>query len=544
MDVRVNQPHQHGGFRVNGIISDGMAARKQRLDARLDKHNFPDDCSQPMLRGGNVHYELSGRAIGTVHGGIGVIQQMVREIGLAEAIDQRVCFFKRYLPYHESDHVLNLAYNALCAATCLEDLELRRQDEGYLNLLGAERIPDPTTAGDFCRRFERHHLDALQEAYDVARRKVWSQQPPEFFAEARIEADGTMVETDAECKQGIDYSHKGVWGYHPLLITLANTGEVLRLLNRSGSRPSHEGAAPLLDQCIALCRGAGFKKIVLRGDTDFSQTKHLDRWHAQGDVQFVFGFDVTPYRYIDADDLPASSWKPLTRPPKYEAKGRPRSRPERYKQKIVEERRFKDVQLVNERVAEMPYRPAACRNTYRLVIVRKNLDVRDPQQGRFLADYRYLFYLTNDWKSTPTEIVHSANDRCQQENLIAQLGAVRALHAPVDNLLSNEAYMLMTALAWNLKAWLALMLPEPAVEQKPPQSPSKRICSKKKQRRSPSDKQRVLGLEFRTFVNYFVRIPAQIVNTGRRLVVRLMAYNRWQPVFFTLVTKLARPHRC
>jgi hypothetical protein len=182
--------------------------------------------------------------------------------------------FKVHLPYHESDHVLNLAYNALCAGTCLEDLELRRQDEAYLNLLGAERIPDPTTAGDFCRRFEADHLAALQQAYDVARQKVWSQQPAGLL---RRSADRSrwhdVVETGAECKQGIDYSYKGVWGYHPLVLTLANTGEVLRLINRSGNRPSHEGAAALFDECIELCRAAGFRKIVLRGDTDFSQTE-------------------------------------------------------------------------------------------------------------------------------------------------------------------------------------------------------------------------------------------------------------------------------
>jgi hypothetical protein len=417
---------------------------------------------------------------------------------------------------------------------------LRRQDEAYLNLLGAERIPDPTTAGDFCRRFQRQHLTALQEAFDVARQKVWSEQPPEFFAEARIEADGTMVKTGSECKQGIDINYKGDWGYHPLVLTLANTGEVLRLINRSGNRPSHEGAPALFDECIALCRAAGFQKILLRGDTDFSQTQHLDRWHRQGDVRFVFGLDVTPGQHEGVDDLPQSAWKPLKRPAKYQAQGPPRARRERFKQQIVEERQFKDIRLVDEEVAERPYRPVACQTTYRQVIVRKNLCVHEPKQGRIFEDYRYFLYLTNDWDCTPEEVVYSANDRCQQENVIAQLAALRALHAPVDNLLSNEAYMLMTALAWNLKAWLALSLPEKSPEQKPPRKGSQ-PAEKKSQ---PSDKQRLLGLEFRTFVNYFLRIPAQVVKGGRRIIVRLLAYNTWQPVFFRLAARFTRPGRC
>lgn len=519
---------------MNAIIRRRIESRKRRLAKRLDKHNYPDDLAQPMMRSQNLHYELSGRAVGTAYGGIGLMRQLVRHLDLAEAIDQRLHLFKVYLPYHESDHVLNLAYNALCGGTCLEDLELRRQDEAYLNLLGAERIPDPTTAGDFCRRFRPHHLQALQQSYDVARLKAWREQPPEFFACARIEADGTLVETDAECKEGIDYSYKGVWGYHPLVLTLANTGEVLRLKNRSGNRPSHEGAPALFDECIALCREAGFQKILLRGDTDFSQTQHLDRWHAQG-VRFVFGLDVTAGRHVDADDLPLSAWKPLERPPKYEVRTQPRARPARVKQQIVEQRQFKDIRLIDEEVAEMPYRPGACKTSYRLVIVRKNLRVSEPKQERLFDDYRYFLYLTNDWDSTPAEIVFSANDRCQQENILAQLAALRALHAPVDNLLSNEAYMLMTALAWNLKAWLALLLPENTP------SPTSAWPGNAK---PPAAKRRLLGLEFRTFVNYFLRIPAQVVKSGRRIVVRLLAYNPWQPLFFRLCENFARPRRC
>ena len=526
---------------MKGIIRRRIAARKRRLEKRLDKHNYPEDFSRPMIRVQNIHYEVAGRAVGTAYGGIGLVHQLVRRLKLAEEIDARLHLFRRHLPYHESDHVLNLAYNALCAGTCLEDLELRRQDEAYLNLLGAERIPDPTTAGDFCRRFTRAHIETLDEAFDVVRKKAWSEQPAEFFAEARIDADGTIVETDAECKEGVDYcTYKGVWGYHPLVLTLANTGEVLRLRNRSGNRPSQEGAAPLFDECIVLCREAGFRKILLGGDTKFSQTKHLDRWHEQGDVRFIFGLDAQPGRNVDADDLPESAWKGLQRPPKYTVLTEPRARPERFKQQVVEERDFKDIRLVDEEVAEMPYRPAACKHTYRLVIVRKNLQVKYPKQERLFDDYRYFFYITNNWESTPEEIVFSANHRCQQENILAQLAALRALHAPVDDLLSNEAYMLMTALGWNLKAWLALALPEEAPRGK---SSTKR-GKQAKETSGPSPKRRLLGMEFRTFVNYFLRIPAQVVKTGRRIIVRLLAYNAWQSDFIRLSETFARPRRC
>jgi len=380
------------------------------------------------------------------------------------------------------------------------------------------------------------HLQQLQFAYDAVRKKVWARQPREFFAEARIDADGTLVATTGECKEGMDISYKGVWGYHPLIVSLANTGEVLRLVNRPGNRPSHEGAAQQFDDSIALCREGGFQKILLRGDTDFSQLKHLDPWHEQGDVKFIFGLKVNDLQHVEADDLweDETAWKPLKRPPKYRTKTRKRrGRRQRIKQQIVEERGYKDIRLVDEWVAERKYRPPGCKHTYRLIIVRKNLAVREaqdpklPTQQRLFDDYRYFLYITNDWTSTPDEIVFSANDRCQQENLVAQLkGGVRSLAAPVDNLLSNWAYMLMTALAWNLKAWLALSLPAEEGRW---------------HARHQAQKQQLLSLEFRTFVNYFLRLPAQVVSTGGRLIVRLLGWNAWQGVFFRLVDQFVRP---
>jgi hypothetical protein len=514
------------------MMKDRSRRRQQRIERRLDKGNFPEDLSRPMFRAASQHYEVAERAVGTAYGGIGLIHQLVRHLELAKAIDERLHLFQLHLPYHESDHVLNIAYNALCDGRCLQDLEQRRQDEAYLNLLGAARIPDPTTAGDFCRRFVPAHLDALQQAFDVARGRVWSGQPATFFERAILDVDGTLVETDGECKQGMDISYKGVWGYHPLVVTLANTGEVLRLVNRSGNRPSHEGAAEQLDQSIALCRQAGFRNIHLRGDTDFSQTRHLDGWHEQG-ITFCFGLDVTPNRHVLADDLDDSAWKLLKRPPQYVVRSKRRGRRRRVKQQIVEQRGFRDVRLVDEEVAELRYRPGACGRVYRLIVVRKNLQVSEPRQQRLFDDYQYRMYLTNEWDLPPAQVVFDANDRCQQENVLAQLNACRALHAPVDNLLSNNAYMLITSLAWNLKAWLALSLPgpcdpEPVGRSQPPE---------------PKSKRRVLMMEFRTFVNALVRLPAQVVRSGRQLIVRLLGWNEWQPLLLCLAARLCRPLR-
>lgn len=441
---------------------------------------------------------------------------------LLHQVDQRLSLFKIHLPYHESDHVLNIAYNTLCDATCLEDLELRRHDEAYLNALGAARLPDPTTAGDFCRRFKEPDINTLQDVLDATRLKVWARQPTAFFEQARIYMDGSLVPTTGECKQGMDIAYNGVWGYHVLMLSLGNTGEALRLVNRPGNRPSHEGAAVEADRAIALCKRAGFRRILMCGDTDFSQTTHLDRWSDDERVQFIFGMDCKGNLMSLADDLPNTAWKPLQRPARYQVKTTPRQRPKNVKEQIVQERGYTNIRLEQELVAEFDYRPVACRKTYRMVVIRK--DLSKTQEGRLFLDYRYFFYITNDRESSATQIVLRANDRCNQENVWAQLkGELRSLTAPLDNLLSNWAYMVMSSLAWNLKAWWALSLPEPAGD---------------KAAKQREEKETVLRMEFKTFLNAFIKLPCQVINTGRKLICRLLSWNPWQHVFFRLLGHL------
>jgi hypothetical protein len=476
---------------------------------------------RPVFAASNIRYEIADKVRGIGVGGIGAIHQLARECGLVEAIDRRVQVLKIHLPYHESDHVLNLAYNAMCDGVRLEDIELRRNDEVFLDALGAARIPDPTTAGDFCRRFRPCHLDALQDAIDDARLNVWKRQPKKFFERATIDFDGTLVVTLGECKEGMDISYKGTWGYHPLLVSLAETGEVLRLVNRPGNRPSHEGADVEADRAAALCRRAGFKKIVFRGDTAFSQSERLDGWDREG-VTFYFGFKAMPNLKEIADNLPQKAWNMLERPAKYEVKTKTRRKPENVKQRVVREREFENLRLQDEAVAEFDYRPTECKKSFRMVVIRKNIS-HEKGERRLFDEILYFFYITNDRACEKEEVVFECNDRCNQENLIAQLaGGARALCAPVDNLESNWAYMVMTALAWNLKAWFALWLPEDG----------------RWREKHHQEKQRVLRMEFRTFVGAFVKIPCQIARAGRQLVYRVLHYNPHLPVFFRLCVAL------
>ena len=505
---------------------DKVARRRRRIERRLRPRTWKAQPT-PMFQASNIQYEHSDRVRGLASGGIGAMHRLAQHTGLVAALDQHVTLLKVHLPYHESDHVLNVAYNILCGGTCLQDIEWRRQDEVYLDALGAQRIPDPTTAGDFCRRFDEAAIEGLQTAINETRVRVWRAQPVAFFDEAVIDADGTLAETTGQCKGGMDIAYDGVWGYHPLVVSLANTGEPLYLVNRSGNRPSSEGAAARFDQARALCQDAGFRRITFRGDTDFSQTEHLDRWDAAR-VRFIFGYDARANLIREADALPTRAWTPLVRRPSYDVQTAPRHRPVNVKEATIIEREFKNLRLTAEAVAEFAYQPIACTKPYRMVVVRKNISVEQGDR-RLFDEIRYFFYLTNDHESAAADVVFLANERCNQENLIDQLKhGVGATRMPVDTLLSNWAYMVMAALAWTLKAWFALRLPETG-----------RWAT-----RYAAEKGALLRMEFKAFVEAFMRVPVHVVRTSRRIVFRLLAWNPWQAVFLRGFDHLRGPLQC
>lgn len=474
-----------------------------------------------MMRAANVAYEVAGRARGMVAGGIGLMLQLARQVGLVAEINRNVRLLKLHLPYHESDHVLNIAFNVLAGGHCLEDLEHLRQNEVYLDALGSQRIPDPTTAGDFCRRFTAQDVERLMYAINRSRLEVWRRQPADFFQEAILDADGTIAPTGGECKAGADFAYNGTYGYHPLVLSLANTQEPLFLVNRSGNRPSHECAAAYFDKSLALCREAGFRRVLFRGDTDFSQTKHLDRWDAEG-VRFLFGIGRSQALYDKLLQVPAKDWSVLRRPPKYEVKSRPRRRPKRVKDEIVKERRFAKKRTEAELVASFEYKPTACSKSYRVVVLTKNLSLLRGEE-MLCDDLMHFFFITNDRKSSPAELVLLANGRCDQENLNAHLkNGVHAMKMPVNDLVSNWAYMVMASLAWTLKAWFALLLPTHG----------------RWREKHRAEKHDVLRMEFRSFLLSFMLVPVQVVTTGRQIIYRLLSWNPWQEVLLRAATVL------
>lgn len=480
-----------------------LKKRKQRLQKRLERRQWSEQ-SKPMFRAQNICYEMADRVRAIDSGGIGAFHILAKNSGLIEAINKKVYLLKRHLPYHESDHVLNIAYNTLTGGTCLDDIELRRNDETYMDALGADRIPDPTTAGDFTRRFFEEEVEELMEAINTIRPKIWKKKLKRSErAEAIIDVDGMLAPTTGECKGGIGISYDGIWGYHPLVISLANTLEPLYSVNRSGNSPSHKGAVEWIDR--ALVR-TSFDRVCLRGDTDFALTRNFDRWTADG-VRFAFGMDAKQNLVKIAESLVKGCWCVLKRRKKRAKSTQKRKRPVNIKEQIVVERQYQNIRLQSEHVAEFSYQPSRCKGTYRIIVLRKTLSA---EKGQLLLweDIRYFFYITNIKEMSTAEVVYFCNDRCNQENLIDQLkNGLKAMRMPVGDLVSNWSYMVMASLAWTLKAWFALLV-------------------RKRDRR-----EELLRMEFRRFLNAIMRMPVQIINTGRRIIYRILGYNDWVQTF-------------
>jgi hypothetical protein len=331
-------------------------------------------------------------------------------------------------------------------------------------------------------------------------KKIWEQQPESFRKEAIINADGTICPTTGECKQGMDISYNGQWGYHPLVISLHNTREPLFIVNRSGNAPSHLDSAQWIDKSLDLVCST-FGKVHLRGDTDFSLTGHFDKWDQR--CRFIFGMDAMPNLKEIANAIDPSDWELFEPKPKYKVKTRKRKRPENIKEQIVKRRKFRRIVTESEHVAEFDYRPGKCDKTYRMIVLKKKLHVFKGELSLFDEDdIRYFFYITNDRRSSKKALIEFYRGRADHENDIEQLkNGVPALHSPSDNLVSNWAYMVIASLAWDLKAWYGMMMPYRHMGLQ------------------------IIRMEFKRFVNTFIRIPCVIIRTGRKIWYRIIGYN-------------------
>jgi hypothetical protein len=466
--------------------------------------------------------------------GIAVALKIINNCGLPEEINGKLNLLKINKPYLESDHILSIVLNVLCGGKTLDDIDLIRKDTSFLNSINASSLPAPTTAGDFCRRFTAPDVELLMDSINKCRINVWKKtQNEDFFKIAICDIDGTLANTDGRCKERMDINYKGDWGYHPLVISFASTGEILFIMNREGSSVSHEDAEIWIEKCAKMLFEAGFKRVQFRGDTDFSLTSYFDYWTSKG-IEFVYGYDAKPSLVEIAQAIPKDDWESFERCGKNVDNNVTRQNQENHKRNRVIDREYSRKTTVKEEFIEFPYSPDKCKETYNMVALKKKIDVYKGDKIIESED-KYFFYITNDPNLNPLEVIKNSNDRCNQENTIGDVKkGTNCFYLPMNTFESNWVWMVCTALAWSVKAWFAFFL---NIQEKKISSDDKIIFWPEKSNK-PTTSELILKMEFKKFLNNFIKLRSKMLLGVKKIYYEVVEYNEYLFSFVSLFNAL------
>jgi hypothetical protein len=465
-----------------------------------------------------LHLESDPRGETTHYGGLVLAQQFVRRFRVAQRLDDALVLFKRHAPYHESDHVLALAYTLYADGTCLEDQAALQGSEAVRRLVGACRIPDPTTAGDFLRRFTiAQNVEHLSGAIDEVQEAVWSKLPRNVRRRrkkhelALVDLDGHIKPLYGVQKEGADFSYNGRWSYQPLVVSLGGSGECLKVVNQPGNCRPSDAAAKALQEVLPLIQ-RHFRNAIVRGDTDFDRSDVFNEAIDAG-AYFAIGGRLYQNRAALAQAIAEESWKPFVpRADRQQPSGPSRhGRIPNHRRQKAKARGFRTLRTVKQWVSEIAYQPAGLSSPCRM-IVRRILIEETNGQGALFEHYRYRLVLTNLPRSyTAGQVVDITYQRCDQENVIEQFGhGIAGWRMPVAEFMGNSAWLQIARLAWNLGKWIAQIA-------------------------LPSE---VVRWEWKRFRRHFVYIAAKVLKMGRCLVVRLAGSHRYLPDILTAHARL------
>jgi hypothetical protein len=503
--VKVSIAFERASHVNSGTSVEAAELPWPETEGRVMRHPLLDLESDP--RGEMTHY-----------GGLVLAQQFVRRFGVAKRLDDGLMLFKRHAPYHESDHVLALAYTLYADGTCLEDQSALQGSEAVRRLVGACRIPDPTTAGDFLRRFKTaQEVEGLSGIIDEVQEAVWSKLPGKMRRRrkkheyALVDLDGHIKPLYGVQKEGADFSYDGRWSYQPLVVSLGGSGECLKVVNQPGSARPSEVAAKALKEVLPMVR-RHFRNAIVRGDTDFDRSDVYNEAIDAG-AYFAIGGRLYPNRAALVEAIAEESWKPFIPRADRKARSEPsrHGRTANWRRKKAEDRKFRTLRTVKQWVSEIAYQPAGLAGGCRMIVRRILIEERDGQ-GALFEHFRYRLVLTNLPHSyTAGQVVDITYQRCDQENVIEQFGAgIAGWRMPVAEFMGNSAWLQIARLAWNLGKWIAQIA-------------------------LPSE---VVRWEWKRFRRHFVYIAAKVLKKGRRLVVRLAGSHRFLPDILTAHARL------
>lgn len=451
------------------------------------------------------------RSDSTAAGGVALVAALAKRLRLPSLINSELDLLARRRPYHESDHLMTHVINLYTGGTAIEDIADLQGDQAVRRVLGTPRVPDPTTCGDFLRRFKQRDINALDGAIDEAQRRAWKAIHGRKKQKlALVDFDSHVKHIYGQKKRGADFTYKGGYGFHPLVLSLAGTQEVLRIVNRSGNEPSAAGAEKQLARVAPLLKER-FHRVICRGDSAFSKQALFDECHAQG-----FYFAMVSTRQLNfealAEAIPEGAWSPFRDKPRIRTKRKKDKRKHRQnlRRKKARARGKHDLNLCRQWITEIPYQPARSEATYRLIIRRQKIE--ESNQGELFVTWRYMYAISNLPRSYSAESVTNLTyQRCDQENIIEQLqNGIAGMRMPTGDFLANSAFLNCARLAQNMKSWLAqLVLPQESVRW-----------------------------EWKRFRKAFVYVTARVTLAGRRTLVRFSDATRFSADLQTALVRL------
>ena len=417
---------------------------KKRLEQRKKKiaERLKNDGAigyKPVMDSYHIRYELLEKVDATSCGGIGVIHKMNQMLNLPELINENLHLLSVNKPYFESDHILNMTYNIIAGGNCIEDLELRRTDTAYMTALGATRIPDPTTAGDFLRRFQTaEQIEKLFEINNELNKRVWKVSADgKKRKQAKLKIDGKIVKTISEFKEKMDMSYKGTWGYSTLILTEMTTGVHIFCINRSGNTLSQSEASYWIKKAIEVLKEY-FEEILVEGDSAYYLTEMLDELDLEG-VKFIFAVDQFENLSKSAENIDDIEWIKVERI-EPDTKKREHKSPNVKELKIIE-RNYNHIVQREEYASEFYYTPTKCKNKYRIIVVRQLKELlRGGLFNYYYYQYRFAITNLNESKTSTLESLDLIRKRANHENKIEQLeSGVFALNMPTKEFHANQA---------------------------------------------------------------------------------------------------------
>ena len=397
------------------------------------------------------------------YAGMVPVRNLVERLGIATILDSHVSVLKRHRPYFESDHILNFVYNFLTGGEVINDIERLQESEGIRRVLGTERIPDPTTAGDFLVRFGEKDIDVFQDSCNEIQDTAFSLLDRKRKELATIEHDSSIHEVYGQKKEGADYAYENTYSYNVQYVTLAETGDVLYQELREGNRYSSYGLSEILPGILDRV-SKHFTQLRYRADSA-SYDKAIVQPLDERGVEFYISADQTKPLMQQVASIDVGAWKRFRRMNLRATERKPpvkkRKKRKNHKKRVLDRRKPNRQRRGETCIASFRYQPVGWQKPYRFVVTRT--EVLDKYGQLYLEEglskYLYHIIVTNDFDASDTKVMHIARGRANQENLIKDFKYGLGLsHVPTGFFLANQIYFKIAALAWNIKTWMLNLL--------------------------------------------------------------------------------------